>query len=79
MKTIIHVWSKIGNTPLTGRKGAYCDELAKVEIETASPEEAHAKTVEMLKTIPHAEKGHYYLPDWWNQNTRSNWLLRYNH
>ena len=70
----VHVWSRIGHTPITNRKGAYCDELVHAMIEVSSPEDAHEKVLTIMENTPHAEKGHFNIPQWWNQNTRSSWL-----
>ena len=71
MKATLRVWSEIGNTPLTKRAGSYCDELAKVEIEVDGPVEAKAALKDLMLKTPHAADGHFEVPEFWNQNTRS--------
>jgi len=70
-KTIITVLSVQGNTPLTNRGGSYCDLLATVEVECKDPTEALAKTLEIKKQTPHAYQCHFIMPEYPNQNTRS--------
>jgi hypothetical protein len=68
MKTKIRIWSKIGSTPITGRKGAYCDVLLDTIIDCASPDDAKAETVRLIRETPHGENGYFYMPDHPNQN-----------
>lgn len=76
MKTIIHIFSKIGHTPLTNRGGSFCDELLKTEVDAQTPEEAKAIAKELFNETPHANKGHFYMPEFPNQNTRAQWFGR---
>lgn len=76
MKTEIYVWSAIGNTPVTHRGGSFCDELYHGFIEAENPEDANAKAVELVRSTPHGDKGYFNMPEWPNQNTRSNWVGR---
>lgn len=68
------VWSRIGHTPLTGRTGAYCDELARVETTVSGPQDALDQLTALRNNTPHADKGHYYIPELPNQNYRTYWL-----
>ena len=68
----IRIWSRIGHTPLTGRGGAYCDELAVAEVVVSGVDAGIAKLRELLASTPHAEKGNVYSPTFPN-NFRSNW------
>lgn len=70
----IYVWSAIGHTPKTGRAGSYCDELAKVTIRVADVGEARAKAIELVRSTPHGERGHFDVPAHPNQNIRSGWV-----
>lgn len=74
MKANIVVWSEIGSTPLTGRIGSYCDELVKVTINVNSPVEAKAKVRELIANTKYASRGHFEMPEWWNQNERTGWV-----
>lgn len=76
MLTEIHIWSKIGHTPITGRAGAYCDVLLKENVDLANPKEAAAYVRAKLQTVPHADKGHFIIPEWPNQNVRSGWFTK---
>ena len=73
-KTEIVIWSKIGHCPVTNRKGAYCDELLKEEIECDSPASAKARVKKLLTTVPNAAKGYFYIPAYPNQNMRTGWI-----
>ena len=70
----IKIWSEIGNTPITKRKGAYCDELYSNTIQVLDPEDAKNIIKELIRETEHAVSGHYYLPGYPNQNTRSNFV-----
>jgi hypothetical protein len=76
MKAEIRIWSRIGDTPLTGRAGSYCDELAHVNLEVGHPLEAQRATERLLLETPHAYNGHYSVPDHPNQNLRKGWVNR---
>jgi hypothetical protein len=76
MRTQIHIWSDIGHTPITNRSGAYCDVLVQTTVECDEPHEARAIVDNLLQTVPHAHKGHYYMPHYWNQNKRSDWRTK---
>ena len=73
-KTEIVLWSAIGNTPITGRKGAYCDELVRTTIECENPARADEAVRDLINSTPHARKGHFFMPTFPNQNTRSRWI-----
>lgn len=75
MKTEIKVWSKIGHTPLTARVGAYCDELVSETADCTSPADAREYVLGVMKRTPHAHKGYFIMPEWDNQNIRSQWLI----
>ena len=65
------IFSATGNTPVTNRIGSYCDVLAKVTMLCETPEQAKAKTLELKKQTEHAYSCHFSMPDYPNQNTRS--------
>jgi hypothetical protein len=67
------VWSRIGHTPVTNRGGAYCDELARVEVSVASPEHALCMLAALFSETPHADRAYFNVPNWPNQNTRDGW------
>jgi hypothetical protein len=70
----IHVWSAIGDTPLTKRGGSYCDHLAYAEIEVGSPSEARKKAIGLIRSTPGGNHAHYNVPAFWNQNMRSGYV-----
>jgi hypothetical protein len=70
-ETTIFVWSNIGNTPITNRDGAYCDELLKLTIQCANPAKAKALTQRLVKETEHGYKGYFNMPGYPNQNTRN--------
>lgn len=74
MQTTIRIWSATGNTPVTKRAGAYCDELVKVVIDAADPAAAKAAAYALLLSTPHAAEGHFDMPGYWNQNTNSGYV-----
>ncbi len=67
------LWSGIGHTPITKRKGSYCDELAKTEVEVSSPTEARLFLAKLAGETRHAVRGHFEIANFPNQNTRSGW------
>lgn len=69
----LYIWTNVGHTPITGRKGAFCDKLLEATVFVSSPDEARKILVEMAKITPHAHKGYYHLPKYPNQNLRHNW------
>ena len=71
MKTQIKIWSREGNTPITGRKGSFCDLLIDQSFDCKTPEEAEKLTIKMVQETPHGAKGHYDMPEHTNQNTRN--------
>lgn len=70
-KTVIVIWSDVGNTPLTKRAGAFCDELLHFETECENPREAKTLTQKLVKQTQHGYSGYYNLPDYPNQNSRN--------
>ncbi len=72
----IFVWSEIGDCPVTGRKGSYCDELVRTDIQVRNIDDAiqHAKT--LLIITPHAHYAHDDVPAHWNQNMRAGYVSR---
>ena len=70
----IMIWSATGHTPITHRVGPYCDVLLETTREAANPNEAHEIVKELMRNTPGAHKAHYYLPAYWNQNTRTGWV-----
>jgi hypothetical protein len=73
-KTIITVWSRVGFTPITKRKGLFCDRLAKKVIECKGPLDARQAAIDLIKNTNHAEEGFYYMPEYPNQNIMSCWV-----
>jgi hypothetical protein len=69
----LRVWSAIGHTPITKRKGSFCDELAKTEVEVANPAEAKLYLAKLASETKHAVKGYFEIPSYPNQNTRTGW------
>ena len=69
--TDIKVWSRSGHTPLTKRGSAYCDLLLDTRIFCASPEAAREQTRDLIIATPHGHYGHFNMPAYPNQNTRS--------
>jgi len=72
--TEIYIWSAIGNTPITNRKGAFCDVLEKSQIECESPQDAIEKVKAKIANTKFAAKGYFNMPSHPNQNTRSKFL-----
>jgi len=72
--TEIRIWSRIGHCPLTNRKGAFCDELIKKQIQCDSPTSAKKHVQELLKNTPNADKGYFYVTEYPNQNIRTGWI-----
>lgn len=68
-QTEIHIWSAIGNTPITNRKGNYCDLLFKGTIKAASPADAVYQAKKIAKETPGAYSGHYSIKKPPNHNT----------
>lgn len=69
------VWSRIGHTPLTGRVGAFCDELAKGTFTTdGSKEDAEEQLRKIVRDTPNAVKGGAVSYDHPNQNFRTIWV-----
>ena len=73
-KTYVVIWSAIGSTPITKRGGAYCDELFKITVNISTPEKATKYVKELINAMGLADNGHFYMPDYPNQNTRSNFV-----
>ena len=74
LKTEIKVWSRIGHTPVTGRSGAYSDELVSETTDCTNPHDAEQYVVGLMKRTPHAYTGYFIIHEWWNQNTCSQWV-----
>lgn len=75
MKTQIKIWSAVGNTPVTKRGSSFCDELVSETTDCTSPEDARQYILGLMKRTPHADNANFYMPEWPNQNVRSQWLL----
>lgn len=73
-RTEIKVWSRTGNTPITKRSGAYCDLLVSAVVYCETPEQAEVETVRLIRETEYGDCGHFYMPEFPNQNTRSKWL-----
>lgn len=69
----VYVWSAVGSTPLTGRRGAYCDLLDTLTIEADDMEQAQARAIENARKVEHAARIYWEAPDFPNHNTNSNW------
>jgi len=69
--TRVTIWSKTGHTPITGRDGAFCDELVNTYIECVDPTDAMAKVLEIKKATEHAYSCHFNMIDYPNQNTKA--------
>ena len=69
MEVRFKIWSNIGHTPVTHRKGAFCDVLAKGEFDAANPDEATAELQKRMKATPYAHLGAFFMPEYPNQNT----------
>lgn len=74
MKTEIYIWSAIGHTPLTNRGGSFCDELIHTTVDCENPTEAKKVVKNLLMFTKHAERGHFNMPAYWNQNEQSGWI-----
>ena len=70
-KTIVKVWSDVGHTPITGRKGSYQDELVNVEIDCIDPTDAFNKVLDIKLQTPDAYSCYFFMPEYPNQNTNS--------
>ena len=70
-ETTIFVWSNIGNTPITKRVGAFCDELVKIKVQCATPGDALKLTQDLIKSTKHGYSGYFGMPDYPNQNTNT--------
>ncbi len=68
--TEIIVWSAIGNTPLTNRSGAHCDELVRITVQCENPTEARELTKKLVRETAHGYMGYFNMPAYPNQNTR---------
>ena len=73
-KTIITVWSRVGNTPVSKRGGLFCDRLAEKVIECKEPLEARQATIDLIENINHAAEGFFHMPEYPNQNLKSGWV-----
>ena len=74
-ETTIIIWSDIGITPITGRIGAYCDELVRTTVQCDSPTEAMQITKDMMQKTKYAYMGHFSMPQYPNQNTRNRFVI----
>ena len=72
--TEIVIWSAIGHTPVTKRKGSYCDEILRTELQCTSPTHAKECVKVLINNTEHARSGHFSMPDYPNQNTRNNFV-----
>lgn len=75
MKATIRVWSAIGHTPVTGRKGAYCDELVRVENVYSSVDEIVKTMRDTLENTRYGVDAHYDAPDAPN-NFKTGWMKK---
>lgn len=73
-ETNFFIWSDIGHTPLTNRKGSYCDLLLEQSGFCESPREARIALDELLEKTDHAHKGYFEMIGYWNQNTRYDYV-----
>lgn len=72
--TEIVIWSAIGNTPITHRKGSYCDELHRETINLESPKDAKEYVQGLLKSVSCADRGYFHMENFPNQNLRTGWI-----
>ena len=70
-KTQVIIWSDVGQTPITGRKGSFCDTLVDTYIDCTDPADALDKVLEIKKATPHAHSCWFNMEGYWNQNTKS--------
>jgi len=70
----LKVWSSIGHTPITNRRGPYCDLLVDTTVEVVGPGEARDALTKLIEATPHANDGHFDVPSHPNQNTRTGWV-----
>lgn len=68
------IWSDIGHTPLTGRVGAFCDELLNEEIIVADKASAVDVAKSALANTRYGVLAHVAIPGLPNQNDRSIWV-----
>lgn len=73
-KCNIKVWSATGHTPITGRKGYFCDVLIDKVIDVKDHNEAIKAIRELIVSTDYASTGHYYIPEYWNHNLKSNFV-----
>ena len=69
----LYLWTRPGNTPLTGRGESFCDLLAEITVEVTDHIDARHKLAELAENYPDAEKGSFYIPSLPNQNLRTDW------
>lgn len=74
MKVIYKIWSVVGSTPVTNRGGSYCDTLASGEFEADTPQQAEILLRDIASVTPHAYQAFFYMPSFWNQNTRQKYI-----
>ncbi len=74
MQCKIKVWSRIGNTPVTGRVGAFCDELVSKDIDAIDHKDAIAQVKAIMKETPNSDRGFYHMPEYWNHNLAHGWV-----
>jgi hypothetical protein len=72
--THIKLWSANGHTPITHRQGAYCDVLLDTVIQCETPAQAENEVQRLKRETEHAVYGHFYMPDYPNQNIRSRFV-----
>jgi hypothetical protein len=73
-KTEVTIWSAIGNTPITKRNGAYCDELLNFTMDCDTPASAIEFVTNIIKNTEHASSGYFNLIDYPNQNTKNRFI-----
>ena len=72
----IHIWSRIGHTPLTKRRGLYCDLLHKERHQVRDIEAAKKRMQYLLRITPHSCDAHFAVLEHPNQNLRTQWMKR---
>jgi hypothetical protein len=70
----LHVWSRLGHTPLTKRNGPYYDVLHLSEITVKDRADALAQGEAMKAKTPHGDSGHVQIHEYPNQNHCSLWF-----
>lgn len=68
------LWSKIGDTPVTRREGAYCDIVLEAVGHATDPKDAKRKLAKLLRATDSAWSGFFNMETYPNQNARTEFL-----